>query len=158
VYLPEGQAKFFELQEPFGAEVAKKFPSATLDIGEAASCYATTRSTACVFHLMRVLEVGLAALGKVYNISLAQTNWAPAIDQIESKIRGVGSDPAWRVQPDWKDQQQFYAQVASFLAVVKDAWRNYTAHGHSMYTQDQAELMFMNVKAFMEKAAQRLQE
>jgi hypothetical protein len=107
---------------------------------------------------MRVLEVGLAALGKVFNASLAHTNWAPAIDQIESTIRGMGSDPTWRALQDWKDQQQFYAQAASFLAVVKDAWRNYTAHGHSRYTRDQAELMFMNVKAFMEKAAQRLQE
>jgi hypothetical protein len=43
VYLPEGQAKFFDLKEPFGDVVAKKFPSAAFDIGEAANCYATAR-------------------------------------------------------------------------------------------------------------------
>ena len=156
VYLPAGQAKFFGLQEPFGEEVARKFPSASFDAGEAANCYATARSTACVFHLMRVLEIGLTALGKVFSVSLQHTNWAPAIDQIESKIREMGKDPTWKGLPDWKDQQEFYAQAASFLGVVKDAWRNYTAHARGRYTQDQAELMFMNVKAFMEKIAQRM--
>jgi hypothetical protein len=156
MYIPSRQAKFYGLDEPFGPEVAKKFPSALPDSREAANCYAAGRWTACVFHLMRVLESGLAALGTVFSVSLKHTNWAPAIDQIESKVRDMHKDPTWKALPDCKEQQQFYAQAASFLGVVKDAWRNYTAHAHGVYTQEEAELMLLNVRSFMEKISQRM--
>jgi hypothetical protein len=60
-------------------------------------------------------------------------------------------DPTWKALPDCKEQQQFYAQAASFLGVVKGAWRNYTAHAHGVYTQEEAELMLLNVRSFMER-------
>ena len=94
------------------------FPSTKYDVLEALKSYALGRNTACVFHLMRVLELGLGALGTVFNVSLAHTNWAPAIDAIESHIRNMhrtrhgkrcrtvkssrnlcaSRDPLWRVQ------------------------------------------------------------
>ncbi len=157
LFVPDEQAAFLK-QHAFGKDITDAFPSSTFDFSEARACYASARWTACVFHLMRSLEVGLAALGKVFGVSLAHTNWGPAIDQIESKIGKMGQDPTWKAQQDWKDQQQFYSQVISFLAVAKDAWRNYTAHGHSQYMKDQAALMYLNVKAFMDKAAERLHE
>ncbi|MFZ1980558.1 MAG: hypothetical protein WAU61_04570, partial [Smithella sp.] len=48
----------------FGDFVNAKFPSASFDIIEAGNCFATARYTACVFHLMRVLEIGLSTLAK----------------------------------------------------------------------------------------------
>jgi hypothetical protein len=42
---------------PFGNEVAVAFPSATYDIREASNCFALERWPACVFHLMRTLEI-----------------------------------------------------------------------------------------------------
>ena len=158
LYVPDEYSKFVTGPHPFGEEVAKEFPSASFDIAEASICLVMERSTACVFHLMRTLEVGLSALGKVFGVSLAHTNWGPAIEQIGSRIKNMAQDPKWKAQPDWKDKQQFYSQVVSFLSVAKDAWRNYTAHGHSRYTPSEATLMYMNVKAFMEKAAQQLHE
>lgn len=108
----------------FGDQVGQSFPSASVDISEAGICLALARATASVFHLMRVLEIGLAALGAIFGISLAHTNWAPAIDQIENKIREMHKDAAWKALPDCKGQQEFYAQVASHFGILKDAWRN----------------------------------
>jgi len=143
---------------PFGEEVAVNFPSASYDIKEAGNCYAVGRNTGCVFHLMNVLGVGLSALGMKFGVSLANTNWAPAIEEIESKIRYMHKDPAWKIQSDCKQQQEFYAQAASHFGVLKDAWRNYTAHGRAKFDEGEAETILRNMRGFMQKLAMRLHE
>ena len=107
-YIPSEKAKYYsdllvELPAPFqkpkipapplGTEAPKAFPSIAYDAKEAGNCFALGRNTACVFHLMRVLEIGLGAFGAVFGVSLAHTNWAPAIEQIESKILDMHKDP-----------------------------------------------------------------
>ena len=161
LYIPPERAKFWpSMKHPhlFGPEVAENFPSATFDIGNAGTCIATTLCTAAVFHLMRVMEIGLAALGKVFGVSLAHTNWGAAIPEIESKIRDMHKQSEWRSLPDCKEQQQFYADAASHFAFVKDAWRNHTMHVRAKYTEDEAEIIYLSVKSFMQKLAKRLKE
>jgi hypothetical protein len=161
LYIPAERVKFWPtVKQPhaFGDAVAKNFPSAVFDIHNAAICMATTQSTASVFHLMRVLEAGLSVLGAQFGVSMAHTNWAPAIEQIESKIRDMHKDPRWKVLPDCKEQQEFYAQAASHFAILKDAWRNFTMHARGKYTEDEAERIFENVKGFMQQLAERLHE
>ena len=160
-YVPRERAKFFPRKNDlhiFGDAVAAAFPSAAYDIAESGICLALARGTACVFHAMRVLEIGLAALGEKFGVSLTHTNWAPAIAQIESKIRDMHKEPAWRALPDCKAQQQFYAQAAVHFGVLKDAWRNYTMHRRGSYTEEQAERIFENTKDFMQKLSTRLSE
>jgi len=161
LYVPPERGRFWPTmnkQNVFGDEVATKFPSTSFDAGNAGVCLATMMSTAAVFHLMRVLEIGLTALGKVFGVPLEHTNWQNAIEQIENKIRGMHKDPVWKALPDCKEQQEFFAQAASFFALLKDAWRNQTMHARAKYTEDEAERIFDTVKAFMQKLAERLQE
>src|SRR5580704_15527436 len=54
---------------PFGEDILKKFDPARDDIEEAGKCLAYGRGTGCVFHLMRVMEVGLRALAASLNDS-----------------------------------------------------------------------------------------
>jgi hypothetical protein len=161
LYIYPDQAKYFPRKDapyPLGEKVFKAFPSAIYDTNEAAWCLGLSRPTAAVFHLMRILEIGLGALGKLFGVSLAHTNWAPAIDEIEKQIREMHKDPAWKVLPDYKEQQEFYAQAASHFGVLKDAWRNYTMHVRGKYTEREAEQIFANVKGFMKKLSERLSE
>ena len=157
-FVPPAYAEYYGSVFPFGDEVEAAFPSTGYDIREAHTCYALERPTACVFHLMRVLEVSLVSFGKVFGLCLDHTNWEPAIEQIEKKIREMHKDDHWRVMPDWKDQLEFYAQTISYLGITKEAWRNYTAHARGKFTQEEAKLMLMNVKLFMERISQRLKE
>lgn len=161
LYIPAERAKFWpkwEQPNAFGEAVSQSFPSTAFDIHSAAICMATTQYTASVFHLMRVLEIGLTALGKVFAVSLEHTNWAPAIEEIESKIRKMRTDPTWKALPDCKEQQEFYAQTASHFAILKDAWRNHTMHARAKYTGDEAERIFETVKGFMQRLSGRLGE
>lgn len=130
---------------------ATAFPGAKYDVLEALKSYGFGRSTACVFHLMRVMELGLTALGTVFGVSLAHTNWAPAIEQIESKIREMHKDPNWKARPDRKEQQEFYSQAATYFGILKDAWRNYTMHRRGKYDEQEAADILTSVRAFMQK-------
>ncbi|MGA3099568.1 MAG: hypothetical protein ABSF25_24200 [Bryobacteraceae bacterium] len=144
--------------ELLSTRVAEQFPNASSEFRDAVKCFVTARNTGCVFHLMRSLEFGLRALGAVFSVSLEHTNWGSAIDQIESHIRAMHVDPKWKALPDCKDQQEFYAQAAAHFGVLKDAWRNHTAHVRSNYDQEDALDILQSVRAFFRKLAVRLSE
>jgi hypothetical protein len=140
----------------FGEKVAASFESASYDIKEAGSCYAVGRNTGCVFHLMRVLEIGLGPLAKQFNVPFDHTNWETAINRIEKAIGEIEKDPARPT--NWKGERQFWSQCASHFLVVKDAWRNYTMHVRGKYDEQEALDQMRNVRGFMQKLATRLHE
>ena len=155
--VPSNRVHYYESSEPlFGLAVADAFPSTAYDIIEAGKCHALHRSTACVFHLMRVLEIGLAVFANKFGVPSNHTNWHNIIEGVEKAVRNMGTDPARTA--DWKDQQEFYSQAASHFMILKDAWRNYTAHARGKYTEDEVETILPNVRAFMQKLASRLHE
>jgi len=57
------------------AAVISAFPSSRADIAHAVDCYASEHETACVFHLMRVLEHGLRALAEDVGKTFDVQNW-----------------------------------------------------------------------------------
>jgi hypothetical protein len=144
-----------QVEPPFGPEVDAKFPSAADDISEAGKCLALGRATACVSHLMRVLEIGLRSLSAVMGLPMANPNWATQLDQIEKAIRGMG---AATHGPDWKVEQQFRSEAAAHFRLLKDAWRNHAMHSHARYDVRQAMEIWQSVQAFMRHLATRLSE
>lgn len=150
------KSKHYQSIDAFGEKVADQFPSASYDVSEANRCYAVGRNTACVFHLMRVLESGLAALAKQFNCPYDHTNWETIILRIEKEITNIDKNP--NRPASWKDEREFYSQCASHFRVLKDAWRNYTAHVRGKYDEQEALDMLGNVRGFMQKLATRLHE
>ncbi len=149
--------KSFYYEEPekfIGPDVSKAFPIATRELIDASKCYAIGRDTACVFHLMRALESGLGCMAKVFGVPSDHTNWQNIIEQIESKVRDLP-----KTKPkNWKEDQEFYSQAASHFMVLKDAWRNYTAHMRGRYDAEEALRVMDNVLGFMKKLATKLHE
>jgi len=150
----------FENPRPFDKEgilsVSERFPDANYDMQEAANCLALSRPTACVCHLMRVLEVGLAALAGDLHIPWPDRNdWQDVINAIEGKIKlfekGSGELPS-----DWREKRQFYAEAATQFTHFKDAWRNYAMHFHAVYDEGKADIIFRSVREFMQVLAARL--
>jgi hypothetical protein len=151
------QADMYESTEPlFGRDIDDKFPSTADDIGEAGKCSALHRSTACVFHLMRVLEIALRAFADRFGVPSDRKNWHNIIEGIESKIREMPNDPNRAV--DWKDQQEFFSGAATHFMFIKAAWRNYVAHGRDKSTEEEAREIFSNVREFMRTLATGLHE
>jgi len=142
----------------FGENVNKAFGSAQNDIERAAKCYAFGANTAVVFHLMRVMETGLRALGKsLHDDSLdPQKNptWENILRRCDEELRKPLKDRS----PDWSASGQFYCDATANLRAVKDAWRNSTMHIDRDYDEDESLNILNAVRGFMQKLAERLSE
>jgi hypothetical protein len=132
------------------------FPSAKNDIEEAVDCYAMEHETACVFHLMRVLEHGLRELAGAVNLTFDVQQWHNIIDKIESAIRGIGDKwSASLVKSDW---MQFYSESARHFFFLKEAWRNHVSHNRATYDETSAKAAMEHVRDFMNHLSSRLSE
>ncbi len=155
-YVPADSAKYLtDRSPPFGEEVSRAFPSASYDIDEAGKCLGLRRSTACVTHLMRALEVALRVISTPFGVDTAHTNWHNIIDQVEAKIKSIN---AGSHGPDWKEQQHFFAAGAVHFRMLKDGWRNHAMHVREKYTEEQAEDIYRSTRSFMRHLSQRLSE
>lgn len=144
------------LPSPFGADVATKFSEAMTDIEEAAKCLAMDRGTACVFHLMRVLECALRSLAISLNDPDLDPRRNPSWDAILRKCRAQLALPLAQRSPEWRADDQFFSAVTERLMAVKDAWRNPTMHVEKKYTPEEAEDIWNSTRAFMRQVATKL--
>jgi hypothetical protein len=135
----------------FGAEVDEALPRAIGDIEEAGKCLAFGRATACIFHLMRVMESGLKSLAAELGIPYAPS-WESYITQIEAKIVQRHK----RKTKAWKRDEPFYRDILGDLQAVKIAWRNPTMHIVRTYSVEEAEDVFRCVRTFMKRVADHL--
>lgn len=147
------QAKYYIAKHAFGEDVAAAFPSAVVNIEEAGKCLALDRATACVFHLMRVMESGLKAASKALGIPYAPS-WESHLKQIDAQVQAKYK----RKGVKWKRDEPFFRDVSAHLHSVKAAWRNPTMHVVRDYTPEQAEEIFNAVRAFMRHLSTRLSE
>ena len=123
-----------------------RFPTTEFDIMEAGNCYAMGRGTACVFHLMRVMEVGVQTFGEVLGVRLAaEKNWQNILDEVNKAIKGL---------PPKSPNTVAMSQISSHLYNVKIARRNQVMHPHDKYTMDEAKDLLWHVESFMKTLAE----
>lgn len=146
------KAAYFHDEPPFGKTTADKFSKAIEDIQEAGKCFALSRYTATIFHLMRVMEYTVQYLGKRLNINLVhEKNWHNILDEVDKAIKSLPIKTSRQ-----KAVRNKYAQSSAHLRMVKDAWRNDVMHPKETYTEEEAERVFRNVKDFMVHLATKL--
>jgi hypothetical protein len=158
--LPERHWEYFEPAAPlFGTVFETKFPSAQFELDEAAKCLALERSTAAVFHLMRLMEIGVKAtsvcLGLPAPIKDGDRSWGGMLRKFKEEIerRDKASPPQWL-----PNDKAFFADAYASLDAVRNVWRNATMHVDSKYTEEEADHIFAAVRGFMKKIALRLDE
>ena len=152
---------YFKPSAPlFGSDFAAKFASnGVYELDEAAKCLALGRSTAGVFHLMRIMEVGIRSLARCLQIpdpvKPADRNWGKILE----KIWNDGIEKKWPKAGDrLVGDGALFEELHASLDAVKNPWRNSTMHVEKKYTDDEAEHIFVSVKGFMKKLASRCDE
>ncbi|MGA8026350.1 MAG: hypothetical protein WB992_04340 [Bryobacteraceae bacterium] len=154
--LEPGKSSFLNDPYLFGVNVFNRFPSATLDIEEAGKCLAFGRFTACVFHLMRVIEAGLRELGKSLNDPnlnpKTNPNWERILKRCDDELKKPYADRS----PEWQKGPQFFADATANLRAVKDAWRNPSLHVEISYDEEKCSDVWNAVRAFMRHLAEGL--
>lgn len=161
--LSQSERKLFDPTSPhFGEDFAVKFAvNGAFEADEAAKCLALGRSTAAVFHLMRVMEVGIRAVARCLGIADpikdADRNWGKMLDTIKDELDSRGPAPK-RPWATGTSDKALFARILASLDAVRVAWRNPTMHVENKYTPDEAEHIFLTVRGFMKAIAVRCDE
>ena len=131
---------------PYGREVDDAFPKAASEISEAAKCLAFNRPTACVFHLMRAMELAVQKLAERLGKTNIEKEWGKLLSDIAKEIEAM---PKGTGRDEW-------STIHTHLYHVKQAWRNDTMHPKTTYTEAEAEGVFAAVKTFMIELAPKV--
>jgi hypothetical protein len=137
--------QFYGRPHLFGEAVAKKFKGASMDIQNAGNCLALGQGTACVFHLMRAMELAVRQLSARLKVTIKpQTTWRLMTGQMDDKIKKMPetTERLKRKKNDWEAARANLHHVGS-------AWRNNTMHPATSYTQSQARDVLNAVRVFM---------
>jgi len=144
--------QFFDSGDLDAVKVSAAFPSANEDIAEAGKCLACGRSTACVLHLSRVLEVGLKTVASAVGVA-PQNDWGKYLEGIERELNKRVKASGARTQ-----DEQFYAEAHLMFDNMRRAWRNPTMHVEKTYTPERAEEILVAAGSFMRHLATKLHE
>jgi hypothetical protein len=152
LYAPQGHH--------FGREVFDKFRTTAVDeFSNAGKCLALGQPTACVFHLMRTVEVALEAIRLCLGVQILKPQdktWGGVLNLYEKELSSRKNPQHPR---QWKSNDaDFFRVLHGTLVAVKDTIRDKTMHVENTYNQEQAQLVFDNVKEFMKKVASRMDE
>ncbi len=129
----------------FGVNTNTVFHEAKSDLAEAAACLAFGRATACVFHLMRAMELALRVLGSKLNVTVQDRNgtllaWGPLLANVDQAIKDLPT----------ADERERWSEAAILLFHVKQRWRNDTMHPKATYEEEEARRVFDAVKSFLD--------
>jgi hypothetical protein len=152
-HIPELYADYVTKPTDGWDEMIEAFPSSIVNIEEASKCLALDRGTACVFHLMRVMESALRVLAKALGILYAPS-WESYLTQIDSRVQQKYKKKGIK----WKRDEPFFRDASAHLHSVKAAWRNPTMHIVRDYTPEQAEEIYGAVRTFVRHLATQLHE
>lgn len=123
----------------FGQQVADAFPESSIELAEAGRCFALARWTACVFHVMRGLELALhkwaAQLGASQFKAIELENWKNILDAAQRKIDQLQQQPK---SPEKDATLAYYSETRAHFLSIKDAWRNHVAHARERYDEQRA--------------------
>lgn len=160
VLSPSEQRLYAPQEHHFGHEVFDKFRTTAADeISNAGKCLALDLPTACVFHLMRTMEVALEAIRLCLGVQISKPQdktWGGILN-LYRKEEESRKNPQHPRQWQGNDANFFHGLHATLVS-VKDVTRDKTMHVENVYNQEQAQLVFDNVKAFMKKVASRMDE
>lgn len=167
VFIPGDRWQYFESGNLFDLPRPSPIPSADQDIRDAGNAYALDLHTACVFHLMRVAEIGLRVFAKHLRVTLpkkkgqpvplAWAQWEDVLKAIHNKIDLLTVAPG-KSAPHKAEIRAFYRGVFGEFQAFKDVYRNEIMHVRRTYDQPEAASALEHVGEFIKRLVTRVHE
>jgi hypothetical protein len=140
------------------------FPSVRDDSFAAMRAYVHDLNTACVFHLMRVTEIGLRGLARRMRVTLPKKKalewgqWQEIISAMSKKVDALAVSR--HAGPRKDELLEFYRGAIGEFLGFKDAYRNFVMHmrDKSVYDPDEARSLVGRVSHFMNRLCQQIDE
>jgi hypothetical protein len=143
LFVPPEFVPYWDQKDAFG--LGNKFKKAHDDIRAAGNCLALQQPTACIFHLMRAMEVVVRKLSKRLKVTITpNTTWRQMTGGMDDKIKAMPNktNRQKRKKNDWESARANLHHVGS-------VWRNKTMHPADSYTQSQAHDVLNATRVFM---------
>lgn len=121
---------------------------------EAMKSYALNRNTACIHHLMRLIEPGKDALGLALGVTPKQTDRGAVFVEYDKQFNAKPQDRP----PIWKTHGDFLVEISGDLKAAEKTWRHHSAHHGKFYDEAEAEYVLKVVPRFIKHLAARLDE
>lgn len=119
----------------------------------AGRCYAYGENTACVFHLMRIVDYGMRMVGVSLGISYDARNWSGIASAIEAKMRQKYQEKT----EAWKKSEPFYAEILTDIQAIGRGHRNPVLHElEKKYDEREALYMLTVVETLMRNITREL--
>ena len=145
-YMESCKVEYFHPLWLVDTQFYKIFPRAHDEIQTAGRCYAYGEPTACVFHLMRVIDAGLRSVAASLAVSYDARNWSGIGQKIQSKMEEKYSTKT----DDWKRSEPFYASILTDIQAISRGHRNPVLHElEKKYTEGEAHYLITVTGAFM---------
>ena len=117
------------------------FPSAWHEFHRAGHCYAFGENTACVFHLMRIVDFGLRQVAKSLGIEYDARNWSGIGKKIQQKMEQKYDTKT----DDWKKSELMYAEILTDIQAISRGHRNPVLHELEKKYEERDALHMLNV-------------
>lgn len=135
------------------ASVLAAFPSAKPEIEAGVDCYALGHNTACVFHMVRVAEIGLRVAARERGIKNARKDvpldwgtWGQVFGAIEGQLKAIRNKPPG---PKKEAALTFYDTVLSDLHAIQSLFRDRTMHLRKVYDDGEAQSAMFRARELM---------
>ncbi|MEI9968326.1 MAG: hypothetical protein WDM87_06765 [Terracidiphilus sp.] len=153
-HVPFNLREFYKPAALFGQDVADHFPRANYDIEEAGTCYAFGRSTACAFHLMRVMEIGVQEFGRILGVTFPEDKeWGKILNIATGKIK---EQTELRTRHGRDPEIIAWSQIHAHLNSVGVGCRNPYMHPKETVTMEEAKDIIGLVGGFMRSLAKHI--
>lgn len=159
IELTEEEAKYYEGKEAFDSSIIAEFPEIEADVKEAALCFGVARYTACVFHLMRAMEIGVQMLAHdIFGLDLQKPNgsdyeWSNLVEMLEKQHRDRQKANTPKTTKDKEIWAEFGHAISHFANVKTD--RHRVCHSRDLKTSEYSKTktadIYSEVKKFFEQ-------
>jgi hypothetical protein len=145
-------------------QVSYRLPEANKEISVAGDCFAIEAYTACVFHLMRAVEIGARVMisksglnaEKYLQRPIEMCEWEELIHALNKSLDDLR--PGTRSDPKKKDKLEHYTQLVGIFMHFRGPWRNKVSHVRHVYRPGETKDAMDNTRQFLVLLAQRARE
>lgn len=159
LYILPHRASYYQWDGSFSEQLITAFPTASKDLGHAGNCFASEEYTACVYHSMRALEIGLRSLCLYLELTFRKpielTEWGTLIGDLEKKIEQMQNLPK---TIERENELSFCSHALALFRHFKNAYRNPVSHARAYYEEDEAKSIMERTKEFLEGLSNKLSE
>jgi hypothetical protein len=144
--IPQEKVHYWNPTWLLDTPIYDNFRSAWEEFQRAGHCYAFGENTACVFHLMRIVDFGLRQVAKRLGIEYDARNWSGIGKKIQHKMEQKYDTKT----DDWKKSEPMYAEILTDIQAISRGHRNPVLHElEKKYEERDAQHMLNVVEGFM---------